>query len=183
MSVKNGEIAERLKGIRLLSDISVEEMAEYLHVTPQEYIDYEEDKSMIPVSVLLDACSKMKISMTELLTGEVAKLHTYSLVKKGKGVSVERSAAYKYENLAFNFADRKVQPLYVTVEPSQSEVIPTNSHSGQEFHYCLEGSYIFKIGEHEMVVEPGDCVYFNSIFPHGMKAIGDKAANILVITI
>lgn len=179
----NADIAQRLKGIRLLSDVSVREMAQSMGITDKEYKDYEDGNTMIPVSILLDACEILKISMTELLTGETAKLRTYAFVKKGRGVSVERSEEYKYENLAFNFVDRKVQPLLVTVDPDDSKEVHVNSHPGQEFHYCLEGSYIFRIEDKDMVVEEGDSVYFNSIYPHGMKALNEKPAKILVITI
>lgn len=183
MAIKNSEIAERLRAIRLLSDVSPEEMAKVTGLSVEEYLALENDKSLIPVSILLDVCDFLKISMTELLTGEAAKLHVYSLVKNGRGLSVERTKAYKYENLASNFADRKVEPLLVTVDPNDSEDFHLNAHSGQEFHYCLEGSFVLKIDKYEVVVEQGDSVYFNSMYPHGMKALGGKSAKILVVTI
>ena len=40
MAIRNSEIAERLKGIRLLSDVSVAEMARELHMTEEEYSVY-----------------------------------------------------------------------------------------------------------------------------------------------
>ncbi len=183
VAIKNSEIAERLRAIRLLSDVSAEEMAEVTGLSLEEYKDLENNKSLIPVSVLLDACDHLKISMTELLTGETAKLHIYAHVKNGKGLAVERTKAYKYENLAFNFADRKVEPLLVTVESNEDKDFHLNSHSGQEFHYCLEGRFILKIDKYEVTVEQGDSVYFNSLYPHGMKALDGKSAKILVVTI
>jgi len=183
VAIKNSEIAERLRGIRLLSDVSVYDMAKAMQITEAEYKALEDGTDMIPVSVLLEACSILNISMTELLTGEKAKLKTYSLVKKGRGVSVERNNAYKYENLAFNFSQRKVEPLMVTVEPNDDPEIHLNAHLGQEYHYCIEGSYICKISDKELVIEEGDSLYFDSTNPHGMKALNDKTAKILVITI
>jgi quercetin dioxygenase-like cupin family protein/DNA-binding Xre family transcriptional regulator len=183
MAIRNSEIAERLKGIRLLSEVSVTEMASKINITEAEYLAMEQGDAHIPVSILLDACSILGISMTELLTGEPAKLHTYSFVKKGRGLSVERSKAYKYENLAFTFANRKVEPLMVTVEPNDSSEIPVNSHQGQEFHYCIEGTFLLKINNYEVIVEEGDSVYFDSNHPHGMKALNGKCAKILVVTI
>ena len=79
MAIKNSEIAERLKGIRLLSDVSVAEMASQLNISESEYLAFENGDLQINVSILLDACEYLKISMTELLTGEPAKLHTYSI--------------------------------------------------------------------------------------------------------
>ena len=183
MAIKNSEIAERLRGIRLLSDVSVYDMAKAMKISAEEYRHLEDGSKMIPVSVLIEACTILNISMTELLTGEKAKLKTYSLVKKGRGVSVERNNAYKYENLAFNFSQRKVEPLMVYIEPNDNPEIPLNAHMGQEYHYCIEGSYICKIGNKELIIEEGDSLYFDSVNPHGMKALNDKTAKILVITI
>ena len=132
---------------------------------------------------MLDACEYLKISMTELLTGEPAKLHTYSIVKKGRGLSVERNEGYKYENLAYAFADRWVEPLLVTVDYEDDKDFHLNSHDGQEFHYCLEGSFLLKIGQYTVEVDEGDSVYFNSKYTHGMKALNNKSAKILVVTI
>ncbi len=183
MAIKNSDIAQRLRTIRLLSDVETNEMAKVTGLSEDEYISMENGETPIPVSILLDACDHLKISMTELLTGDTAKLHTYSFVKNGKGLGVERTKAYKYENLAFNFADRKVEPLLVTVEPNDDENIHTNSHSGQEFHYCLEGSFLLRIAEHTLTVNKGDSVYFDSHYPHGMKALNGECAKILVVTI
>ncbi len=183
MAIKNSEIAERLRGIRLLSDVSVYDMAKAMNITEAEYRALEDGDTMIPVSVLLEACTILNISMTELLTGEKAKLKTYSLVKKGRGVSVERNNAYKYENLAFNFSTRKVEPLMVYIEPNSNPDVSVNAHLGQEYHYCLEGSYLCKIGDKELIIEEGDSLYFDSTNPHGMKALNDKTAKILVVTI
>lgn len=183
MSVKNSDIAKRLKEIRLLSDVSVPEISSRIDMTEAEYLSMEKGETPIPVSVLLEACSILGISMTEILTGEPAKLHTYSFVKKGRGLSVERSRAYKYENLAFTFADRKVEPLMVTVEPGDKTDVPLNSHQGQEFHYCIEGSFLLAINGYELIVEEGDSVYFDLRHPHGIKALNNKCAKILVVTI
>lgn len=183
MAIMNSEIAQRLKGIRLLSDVSVAEMAKVTGLTEEEYLSLENDESPISVSILLDACAFLNISMTELLTGERARLHTYSYVKNGRGLSVERSKAYKYENLAFNFIDRKVEPLLVTVDYTENPEIHLNTHQGQEFHYCLEGSFQLRIGNHTVVMEEGDSMYFDSRQPHGMRALNGKCAKILVVTI
>lgn len=183
MAIANSEIAQRLRAIRLLSDVEVSEMAEKIGISEEEYLKLESGKVSISVSVLLDACDLLHISMTELLTGETARLHTYSFVKKGRGLDVERNEGYQYENLAFNFSNRKVEPLLVTVEPGEESDIHLNSHSGQEFHYCLEGSFLLKIGEYTLTVNEGDSVYFDSHYEHGMKALDGKCAKILVVTI
>ena len=93
------------------------------------------------------------------------------------------SSFYGYQNLAYNFANRKLEPFMVTVAPNDSNEIPVSVHSGHEYHYCVEGRFIMKIDNHEYVIEEGDSIYFVSTSPHGMKALDGKPAKILVIIV
>ena len=56
-------------------------------------------------------------------------------------------------------------------------------HSGQEYHYCLEGEYKIYLSGKEVTIRPGDSLYFDSGNPHGMKAIGGKPAKVLIVVI
>jgi mannose-6-phosphate isomerase-like protein (cupin superfamily) len=62
---------------------------------------------------------------------------------------------------------------------TENKPLSLNSHPGQEFDYVLEGRLLISIGGHEMELEPGDCVYYDSTEPHGMKALGGKPARFL----
>ncbi len=184
MSVKNIEIAERMKAIRELSEVTPEELALRVGMAPGEYLAYESGNKDIPVSLLYDVCNELKISMTELLTGDAPRLHNFSVVRKGRGLAVEKNDAYLYQNLAFHFADRKIEPLLVTVPTATAaEEYHFNSHNGHEYHYCLEGSYKFSVDGKELLINEGDSVYFDSTAPHAMKAAGESDAKILVIVI
>jgi len=184
MSVYNQEIAERLRAIRELSDMTPEELSTAMNMTVDEYLSYESGDVDIPISALYDVSNTLNISITELITGEKAKLHTYSLVRKGRGIRVERSQAYKYEDLAYKFADKKVSPFEVTIAAhADNEPYHLSVHSGQEYHYCLEGSYNVYIAGSEITVNEGDSLYFDSGNPHGMKANGGKPAQVLVVVI
>ncbi len=184
MSVHNKEIAERMRAIRELSDMTGAELAEAMGVPAAEYKKYESGEVDIPISVLYDMSNTLNVSISELITGDIAKLHVYSVTRKNKGVEVERSSAYKYTDLAANFADRKVSPFLVTIAPSQDdEPYHVNVHTGHEYHYCLSGSFKIIIGENELTINEGDSLYFDSGNPHGMKAIGGTPAQVLIVVI
>ncbi|NLD86814.1 MAG: helix-turn-helix transcriptional regulator [Clostridiales bacterium] len=173
-----------MKTIRELSDMTPEELAADMGINVEEYLAYESGNADIPISVLYDISNTLAVSITELLTGESAKMHTYSVVRRGKGIKVERSSAYKYSDLAYNFVDRKVSPFLVTIAPSDDdEPYHLNVHSGHEYHYCLEGSFKIKIGNSIITINEGDSLYFDSGNPHGMKAQGGKNAVVLVVVI
>ena len=184
MSEHIQEIATRLRDIREISGYSENDVAIKAGISVDDYIKYESGVVDIPVSVLYSIAQFFKLDLTELLTGDKPRLHMYSHVKNGKGLGVERGNHYKYKSLAYSYSNRKVEPLLVYVEPSddQSHNRP-NAHEGHEFHYCLEGSYKMYIGNKILTMDEGDSLYFDSIYPHEMVAIGDKVAKIMVIVI
>ena len=184
MSVKNFEIAERMKAMRELSDITPKEIAVRVGLAPEEYLAYESGEKDIPVSLLYNVCNELKVSMTELLTGDTPKLRNFSVVRKSRGLAVDRNDAYHYQNLASHFADRKIEPLLVTIPGEKRKAeYHFDFHKGQEYHYCLEGSYKICIDGKEMILNEGDSLYFDSSYPHAMKAANENDARILVIVI
>lgn len=184
MPTHNAEIAERMRTIRELSDMSAVDIAAAMGISADEYLRYESGEVDIPISALYDMSNTLKVSITELITGEKAKMRTYTVVRKDKGIKVERSSAYKYSDLAYNFIDKKVSPFLVTIAPSSDdEPYHLNVHSGHEYHYCLEGSFKIKINDNIITINEGDSLYFDSGNPHGMKAQGGKNAVVLVVVI
>lgn len=175
-------IAERIKDLREIAGLSIDELAKDFNIPVETYINYESGSVDIPVSFLYEVASKFNVELTAILTGDGPKLHSFSLVRNGTGVSVERRKQYKYQSLAFNFVHKKAEPFLVTVEPSDDKAsFNYNTHPGQEFNYVLEGSLKVIIDGHEVILEEGDSLFFDSGLPHGMKAINDKNAKFLAV--
>ena len=184
MSGQIRQIAERIKELREISGISIETLAREFGISAGTYADYESGNVDIPVSFLYEVANKFKVELTAILTGEGPRLHTYSLVRDGKGVGVERRKQYKYQSLAYNFAHKKSEPFLVSVEPEAEDTpVHYNSHPGQEFNYVLEGTLKIYIGDRELILNPGDSFYFDSGINHGMKALNGKPARFLAIIV
>ncbi|MBA2859661.1 helix-turn-helix domain-containing protein [Methanococcus maripaludis] len=182
MAEKMKEIAARVRELRELSEISIEEMANHLQISPEIYQHYEEGTCDIPASVLYEIAHKFEVDMGLLLTGEETRMHIFTVTRKGKGVSVERRKQYKYENLAEKFVHKKAEPFIVTVEPRTDGKKPSkNSHPGQEFNHILEGSIKLYIHKNEVILEEGDSIFFDAGYEHAMEALNGKTAKFLAI--
>ncbi|MDP4181170.1 MAG: XRE family transcriptional regulator [Bacillota bacterium] len=182
MSEQIKQIAIRIKELREISGMSPENLASELGVTPETYIKYESGCADIPVSFLYEVANKFNVELTAILTGDNPKLHTYCLVRKDKGIAVNRRTEYGYQHLAYNFLHKKAEPFMVTVEPdSDNTPIHMNSHPGQEFNYVLEGSLKIIINGHELSLNEGDSLFFDSSANHGMKALNGKTAHFLAV--
>lgn len=176
------QIANRIKELREIFEVPLEALAKDFDISPSLYESYESGTVDIPVGILTQIAHRFDVELASLLTGQEPKLHTYSLTRKGKGVTVERRKAYKYLSLAHNFINKKAEPFLVTVEPNSEDTpISLNEHPGQEFNYVLEGSMKIVIGGRELILEEGDSLYFDSKVSHGMQALNGKAAKFLAI--
>jgi len=177
------EIAKRVKGLREISGISREAFAKEIKVDPDQYRKYEEGEADIPVGVLIEAAAKLEVDVTAFISGEEPRMKVYSLVRSGRGLEVERRKEYRYRDLAYNFAGRKAEAFLVTVDPKQGSPAHGYSHKGQEFNYLLSGKMKVVVDAHELVMEEGDALYFDSGKEHAMAALGDGPATFLAITI
>lgn len=175
-------IANRLRGLREVLELSAQEVAESCHLRVEEYMTLESGESDISVNVLQTIARRYGISLDVLMFGEEPKMNAYFITRAGAGVSVERRKAYKYEALASGFRDRKADPFIVTVEPAPTDApMHLNSHEGQEMNYVLEGRLLLSLNGKELMLNVGDSLYFDSSLPHGMKALDGRPVRFLAI--
>ena len=175
-------IATRLRGLREALELSEREVAASCNLTPEEYRAMESGQTDFSVNVLQTISRHYGISLDVLMFGEEPRMNSYFITRAGKGVSVERRKAYKYEALASGFRGRKIDPFIVTVEPAPDDApMHLNSHDGQEMNYVLEGRLLISLNGREIELETGDSLYFDSAQPHGMKALDGKTVRFLAI--
>lgn len=115
------QIATRLKGLREVLDLTTADVAAVCGIEPREYELLESGNIDIPVSILHQIGAHYEIDLTALMFGEEPRMNSYFLTRKGKGASVQRTQAYKYQSLAAGFMNRKADPFIVTVEPKDEK--------------------------------------------------------------
>ena len=157
------KVAIRLREIREIDGKTTEDLARYLGITNEKYLEYESGAVDMPISFLSEVASYFGVQVYELLSGDEPRLKVFQHVKSGKGLTIERSKQYEYQHLAYNFADNKVLPLLVTVDPlKEGHEVYTNVHVGQEFDYCLEGKILIRIDGKDIILNEGDSIYYDS---------------------
>ena len=167
-------IATRLRGLREALELTQEEVAASCNLPVGQYREMESGTADFSVNVLQTISRHYGISLDVLMFGEEPKMNAYFITRAGKGVSVERQKAYKYEALAAGFRDRKIDPFIVTVEPAADD-------APMHLNYVLEGRLLIGLNGKEIVLNTGDSLYFDSGLPHGMKALDGKTVRFLAI--
>ena len=134
------QIGERLKGLRDALDLTTDEVAKACGVTTEKYEQMEAGTTELSVSTLQKIAKAYNVELDALMFGEEPHMSSYFLTRRGKGLSVERRKAYKYQSLASGFRGRKADPFIVKVDPKPDDTfLQKNSHPGQEFDMVLGG--------------------------------------------
>ena len=136
-------IALRIADLRDILGLTQEDVANRSQVPLEDYIEYEKGEKDFSFSHLFNIAEALGVDISDLLTGESPKLKGYILTRNGKGLVFDRR--------------RQV-------------VKQAHSHEGQEFDYVLEGYLRIILGGNELLLAPGDSVYYDSSLPHVMYA-------------
>jgi len=175
-------MSERIRELREIFGMTAEEMAGEIGTDTEKYIEYESNGENIPISVLYHISQKFGVDMSEILTGEPARISTLQVCRRGKGKTIDRYPGYMFESLAPRFTGKVMEPLLVTLVPGEPDAALV-THDGQEFNLVLEGVVVLTYDSKEHILNAGDAVYFDPTHPHGQKAAGnDKARFLTVIT-
>ena len=168
------EISERLRGLRDVLQLSPQELADACEISVDDYLRAENGQGDIYLSMLQKIAKRYDLSLDELMFGLEPRMTTYFLTRYGKGLSVERTKAYKYQSLA--------DPFLVTVDPNDAP-ITLNQHTGQEFDMVLKGRLLISLNGKDLILNEGDSIYFNAKQLHGMKALDGRQAQFIAVII
>jgi len=178
------DIISRVKLLREIEEISGETLARELGFDLTEYNKWESGEQEFPMGALVEIAARFKVDLSEIITGKTSKLKTFCLTRANEAPEVSRNPTYGYWNLAYNFHRKKAEPFLVEANPSSGDKpLSLNTHPGQEFNYVVEGRLLISVSGHEMELGPGDCIYYDSTEPHGMKALDGKRARFIAIVL
>ncbi|WP_249281648.1 helix-turn-helix domain-containing protein [Ligaoa zhengdingensis] len=186
MEARLVEIAQRIRTLREILEIPVEEMAAKTNVTVEEYTRMESGESDFSFTFLYECAKVFGVDLMEIVTGEQPKLSFYSIVRKGTGLPIKRREGFTYQHLAYLFKEKIAEPFLVTApyrEEEQNKPIHLSHHAGQEFDYVLSGSLKCAMEDHVEVLHAGDAIYYDSGKGHGMIATGGEECVFLAVVL
>lgn len=102
--------------------------------------------------------------------------------EREEGVASHKGKAqghYRYHALGAGKADRHMEPFFIKISPSDER--EKSSHEGEEFIVVITGQVELQYGNDTHVLHEGDTMYYNSLVPHCVSAIGGDAQIYAVI--
>jgi len=174
MHYKIKEVAGRIRALREITGLTVEEMAVRTGISAEEYIACESGHQNLSIAFLYRCTLSFGVDMGDLLEGSSPKLRSYALTRKGEGQRIEEAHHMIGYNLAAGFRNRIALPLYMELnyrDGAEYEDIELTTHEGQECDIVIRGHMRIQIGGKTEILHPGDCIYYDSSTPHGMIAV------------
>ena len=174
MDLKLREVAGRIRELREISGFTVEEMAQRTNLSVEEYKQCEAGSRNLSIAFLYRCTLSFGVDMGDLLEGRSPKLRSYALTRKGEGQRIEEAHHMIGYNLAADFRNRIGLPLYMELkyrEGAEYQDIELVNHEGQECDIVIRGKMKIQIGSRSEILNPGDCIYYDSSTPHGMIAV------------
>ncbi|WP_420003678.1 helix-turn-helix domain-containing protein [Arenibacterium sp. LLYu02] len=121
------------------------------------------------------------VGMERLVAGEEEQPQTTRMTvsRAGQGRKM-RSAHFEYEVLCNALTHKKIIPIVTKVEQRPAlKPADLEAHAGEETIYVLSGRVELSVEHYETVVlEPGDCAYFDSTLRHGLRALDETETKV-----
>jgi len=180
-------VGGKIKQIREMKKVSVEELAERSGMDTSMILKIEEEKNVPSLAPLIKIARALGVRLGTFLDDSdsygpvVVRSGEYP---KGARFTSQTSEAREHLNffsLAFDKAGRNMEPFIVDIEPGLQSDYMLSSHEGEEFIYVLEGEIEINYGKEVYRLAKGDSIYLDSIVLHNVHAGNNQSAKILAV--
>lgn len=172
----------QIRKIRQMQNRTLQEIADRCGFTKSLISKIENDRTVPPVSTLMKISQALGVKVSVLL-GEHEENNTV-YVPAGEVVRdkmVKTSKGYSFYTVALERGGKLMQPFVFTARKGEIKEHKL-SHRGEEFIYMLEGSMRYRVGNTEYLLNPGDCLYFDSLQEHELYPVSDEVKYLAVFS-
>ena len=176
-------LGENLRSIRLQKKMTLQELSQMSKVSKSQLSQIERNVSVPTVVKLQKITEALNVKLSNVLPENGDSENDAYLDRKkenSKRVSVVRKGERKkmvmpwgamYEMLCPDL-QHKIEFIYLHY-PAGTTAKDHYTHEGEECGVVLEGTFKGIFGAMEVILEPGDSIYYDSTIPHYWETVGD----------
>lgn len=185
--VQKLKLGEKIKTLRLQKHLTLRQVSGKTGLSIPLLSQIENNAVSPPVATLLKIAKALEVSIGYFFReeGEADKV---AVVRKDERQRVfsrlhtkHGEGGYNYEALAYTRNAKHMEPFLVEFEPRPKEELTFLNHRGEEFVFLFKGKLAFYAQEREIVLGPGDSLYFDADIPHAFRALQGKKAQAIVV--
>ena len=180
--INEAEIGKRIRDFRLKKLLTLQELADKTGYSKGYLSKVEKSVKAPPVATLSVIARELDVSVSMIL-GEEALTDSICLVRQNERTIMAKTGeefGYAYEALANPYPNKHMEP-YILSYPSDEALKHSFQHDGEEMLFVLKGKMRFKYGNQELLLNEGDCIYFDSGVVHTGESIGAEPLKTLIV--
>jgi len=185
--VRKLKLGEKIRELRLKRSRTLREVGETTGLSIPLLSQVENNAVSPPVATLLRIAKALGVGISYFFREEESRERAV-VVRKHERKKTFRSiqahhgdSGYKYEALAYTKNSKHMEPFWVEFEPKKKEATSYLRHRGEEFIFLFRGRLAFHYDQQEIILDPGDSLYFESDVPHGFRALRGRKAQAIVV--
>lgn len=167
-------IGAALKDLRMKSGLSARQLAAIANISPAMVSRIENGQVSPSISTLDALASALEVPMVSLFRETSNRHCDFTLVRAGEGLKstrIVKEHSHEYVNLCLHtrrdvlFGARLVTLVRQDAQP------PIYVGYGVVFVYAIKGTAIYRYGDQEMELNPGDSISIDAEVKHGFSRI------------
>lgn len=179
----SAKIGKRIVTFRERLEMSVDDLAERAGI-PVSLIQDIEGGSVSPaLGVMIKLSRALGQRVGTFMDDQLGKDPFITrAAEQEEGIASHKESTqghYRYHALGAGKADRHMEPFFVIISPTDDRT--SSSHEGEEFIVVVSGQVELLYGNQTHVLNEGDTMYYNSLVPHCLRAVGGDAKIYAVI--
>ena len=183
----NKIIGEKIKTMREMKNISVEEIATRSGLSEEQILRIEGNEDFPSLSPLIKIARVLGVRLGTFLDDQ-QELGPVICRKKSldsdDGIGFTNNATTKHKYMSYHAlsqdkSGRHMEPFMIDILPAKDANFIFSTHEGEEFIFVLEGTIEINYGKNTYLLNEGDSIYYDSIVAHHVHAGNDSPAKIL----
>jgi len=166
------QIGARLKGWRQKRGLTLDELSAITDISPSTISRLEAGKRAPNLELVVPLARALRLELDDLVPRTVPDPRVKRVTKRIDEVVFEQLSP----DSSPSQAARVTFPV-----PGPGEYHEPRVHDGYEWLYVLAGNLRLVLGEHDIVMGPGEAAEFDTRVPHLLRSAGPGPAEVLAI--
>ncbi|MFZ5965811.1 MAG: helix-turn-helix domain-containing protein [Bacillota bacterium] len=170
------QIGEKLKRLRVLNELTQDELAQRCDLTKGFISQIERDLTSPSIATLIDILEALGTDIKNFFNEELEDKIVFT--EEDIYSSENSELGYTISWLIPNAQKNTMEPILITLNPNSTSNIES-PHKGEEFGYVVKGTVFVCVGKKKYKVKKGESFYFKSSKIHYLENTSSKPAIVL----
>lgn len=184
--VKNLHIGRKIRELRKKGGLVLRDLSDRTGLSKPLLSQIEKEVVSPPIATLLKISKALNTNIGFFFQNDGSEERVVVVRKDESKVIDSRylgreESGYYYEALAYKKSKKYMEPFLVEFKRKKADQLTYFNHEGEEFIYLLEGRLEFRTEDRQVLLNPGDSLYFESSIPHAYRALGRGNAKALSV--